>query len=563
MNVAREKKKNRLSYRHIARYGEIASVLVRYGFGDLLSRLKIDRFLRSRKNKRPSDEQDDDKATTWDRVRMALEQLGPAFVKLGQFASNRPDFLPSDLIYALEKLQDSVPPFNEKKAVEIIESELGDSVGTLFTSFTQKPFASASIAQVHRARLSDGSEVAVKIQRPDIADIVAVDCEIMLHIAMLMENHIQGMDVLRPTKLVEEFSSAIRKELDFTIEAMHFERFAVNFRGDENIHIPDVYMKYSARRVITTEFINGVKVTDLRRLVENGGDPVEVAKRGAAAVLKQIFVDGFFHADPHAGNILVRNGNEICFLDLGMTGLLTPSSRERLCAIIIGMVRQNPQKVVTALAEMSYIQLQNREELEYEISELMQEYIGRSIKTIDISEVLNRLLRIMSVHQIRMLPGFYLLVKAIVTIEGVALKLDPHFTMMEHLEPFVRTMVREQYSLKNVFHDGSEAFSDMLHFVRDLPSETRELLQLVKSGQVKFEFEHRGLEPVSRRFEQVVNRIVFGLVLASLVIGSSIVIHSNIPPSVYGYPVIGLAGFLAAGIIGFWLLISTLRHGKM
>jgi len=559
-----ERKKNRFSYRHISRYGEIASVLVRYGFGDLVARIKIERYFRfgkARKKALPDDVSAS--VTRWDRVRSALEELGPAFVKLGQFASNRPDFLPPELIVSLEKLQDAVPPFSQDAAVAIIESELGNKVDRLFSSFTREPFASASIAQVHRARLNSGEDVAVKIQRPDITDTIEVDCEIMLHIATLMEKHIQGMSTLQPCKLVEEFSHAIRKEVDFTIEAMHFQRFAHNFKGDDTVHIPTVYLSHSARRVITTEFIDGVKVTDVTRLREQGGDPVEIARRGAAAVLRQIFVNGFFHADPHAGNILVRNGNQVCFLDLGMTGILTPSSRERLCSIIIGIARQNPQKVVTALAELSNRQLQHREELEYEVSELMQEYIGRSIAAINISEVLDRLLRIMAIHHLRMMPGFYLLVKSMVTIQGVALKLDPRFNMMEHLEPFVKKMVKEQYSISTMMHDGSEAASDLLHLVRDLPTEARELLQMVKSGQIKFEFEHRGLEPASRKIDQVVNRLVFGLVLASLVIGSSIVILSKIPPAIYGLPLIGLAGFLAAGIMGFWLLISILRHGSM
>ena len=246
-----------------------------------------------------------------------------------------------------------------------------------------------------------------------------------------------------------------------------------------------------------------------------------------------------------------------------MTGILAPTSRSRLCAIIVGIAQQNPQRIVTALAAMSYRQLQNREELEYEISELIQEYASRSISAINISEVLYRLSQLMAVHQIRVMPGFYLLVKAIVTIEGIGYRLDPEFNMMEHVEPFVRKMVREQYNLSRLLHDGGEAAGDFVSLLRDLPSETRELLQIIKAGQVKIEFEHHGLDPITKKFDQMVNRLVFGLVLASLIIGSSIVIFSDIPPKLYGLPVIGLAGFLAAGIMGFGLLISILRHERM
>lgn len=549
-------------YRHIARFGEIATILVRYGFGDLLSRIKIDRYLPLRKKRVPI-VSDTAISSRWDRVRRAVEELGPAFVKLGQFASNRPDFLPPDLIASLQKLQDSVPSFDENDAIIIIESELGKSIDDLFSSFTKKPFASASIAQVHRAQLMDGTEVAVKIQRPDIAETIEVDCEIMLLIAALMEKHIQGMNVIKPKKLVEEFTRAMKKELDFTIEAIHFKSFTQNFKNDETVHIPNVYSTYSSHRVITTEFIKGVKVTNLSGIEEIEADRLEIARRCAAAVFKQIFIDGFFHADPHAGNILIRRGSVICFLDLGMTGILTPSSRERLCRIIIGIVYQNPQKIVTALAEMSYHRLEYREELEYEVSELMQEYIGRTLVNVNISEVLNRLLKIMSVHQIRVLPGFYLLVKALVTIEGIALILNPDFNMMEHISPFVKKMLREQYKIKNLFSDSTSIANEFIHFARDLPTEVHEIYQILKSGQMKFEFEHKGLDPIARKIDQVINRLVFGLVLASLIIGSSIVILSDIPPTFYGLPVIGLAGFLAAGFMGFGLLISILKHGRM
>ena len=562
MTPSEQKKK--FSYRHIGRYGEIVAVLVKYGFGDLLSRLSIEKYIDAGKRIfRVTPQRHPPGITRWDRVRLALEELGPAFVKLGQFASNRPDILPPELIASLEKLQDAVPPFEGKEAIGIIEKELGKSIGALYAEFVPAPFASASIAQVHRARLPDGTEVAVKVQRPQIVEVIDIDLEIMHHLASLMQRHVQGLGGIEPRKLVDEFAHAIRKELDFTIEAMHIRHFARNFHDDPTVHIPIVFPTHSARRVLTTELIDGIKITRLDELYNAGCDPREIARRGAAAVLKQIFIHGFFHADPHPGNILIKEGNVICFIDLGMTGILTPTGRNRLSAIIVGIAQQNPQRIVTALAEMSYRQLQQREELEYEVSELIQEYAARSLAAINVSEVLHRLSRLMVIHQIRMMPGFYLLVKAIVTMEGIGYKLDPQFNMMDHIEPFVRRMIREQYDLYHLVRDGSAAAGDLLHLLRDLPSETRELLQLVKAGRVRFEFEHRGLDPITRKFDQVVNRLVFGVVLASLVIGSSIVILSDIPPKFYGLPVIGLAGFLTAGIMGFWLLISILRHERM
>ncbi|MBN1575770.1 MAG: AarF/ABC1/UbiB kinase family protein [Chitinispirillaceae bacterium] len=557
-------RKNRITYRQIGRYGEIIAVLVKYGFGDLLSRINIERYISVGKRiLRGAPRSAAPEISRWHRVRLALEELGPAFIKFGQFASNRPDILPADLIASLEKLQDEVPPFDEKAAVSIIESELGKTIDELFASFATAPFASASIAQVHRAVLHDGREAAVKVQRPSVAETINVDLEIMRHIASLMEKHLHGVGAFEPQKLVDEFAGAIRKEIDFTIEAIHMQHFAHNFSSDPTVHIPLVFQTHCARRVLTTELINGIKVTNIDALFAMGCDPREIARRGAAAVLRQIFVHGFFHADPHAGNILVKEGNVICFLDFGMTGILTPTSRERLSAIIIGIVQQNPRKIVNALAQMSYSQLEHRDELEYAVSDLLQEYASRSLSAINVGDLFNHFSQLMAVHRLRVLPGFFLLVKALVTIEGVGYKLDPQFTMMEHIEPFVRRMVREQYTVGRMLHDGGEVAGDLIHLLRDLPSEIRELLQQVKAGRVKFEFEHQGLDPITRKFDQVANRLVFGLVLASLVIGSSIVILSDIPPKFYGLPVIGLAGFLTAGVMAFWLLISILRHERM
>lgn len=556
--------KKKSYYRHISRYGEIISVLVKYGFGDLLSRINLEKYLsfgnkvlKIRRKKKIEE------ISRWDRIRFAIEELGPAFIKLGQFASNRPDILPAGLIESLERLQDSVVPFSGDEAVGIIEKEFGLPVEKMFHRFCKEPFASASIAQVHRAELMNGKEVAVKVQRPRIESIIAIDLEIMYHLASLIEKHIHAAEIYNLTQLVEEFAGAVQKELDFTIEALHIEHFINNFSDDKTVFIPEVYHNYSSRKVITTDFVIGIKVSNVKGLLEAGLNPKLVASRGADIILKQIFFFGFFHADPHPGNILVKEDNIICFLDLGMTGIITPTSREKLSLIILGIVEKNPRKIVKVLYTMSDIQKENREDLEYEIAELIQEYSSRSLRNINIGDVLHRLSRILSVHQLRVIPGFYLLVKALVTIEGIGYRLDPQFDFMAHLKPFASRLIREQLSPIHLANLGYGSLIDLFYFARDFPSEAMDVFQLAKSGKMKFVFEHQGLEPVMRRFDKFVNRIVFGLVLASLIIGSSIVVLSDMPPRLYGLPVIGIAGFIAAAIMGFWLLISILHHEKM
>ena len=553
-----------IHYRHIGRYGEIVSVLVKYGFDDLLFRLNIERYLSAGKRFfRVKPKVRVQEYSKWDRIRMAIEELGPTFIKLGQFASNRPDILPAELVESLEILQDAVPPFSEQDAVKIVETELGKPIQNLFKEFCETPFASASMAQVHKAVLTDGSVVAVKVQRPRLVENVITDLEILYHLATLIEKHYPNLEVFNPIQLVNEFSNAIKKELDFTVEASHIDHFAHNFKGDPSIHIPIVYHEYTRKKVITTEFIHGIKVTNVNGLIAAGMDPKEVASRGASIVLKQIFLHGFFHADPHPGNILVTAGNVICFLDLGMTGILTPTSRERLSSIIIGVASRNPQKIVKTLYDMSEQQLERKEDLEYEIAELIEEYASRALSTINIGEILNKLSLLMTIHNLKIIPGFYLLVKAVVTIEGVGCKLDPDFNMMEHLEPFAEHLVKEQFGMLHLAKEGVDTLEDLFFLLRDFPSESRELMQVVKWGKLKIGFEHRGLDPMLRKFDQLVNRMVYGLVLAALVIGSSIVVLSKIPPTFYGLPVIGIIGFIAAFVMAFWLLISILRHERM
>ena len=551
-------------YHHLARYGEIVGILARYGFGDLLLRLRVHRFLKlgRRSLKLPQLERLAH-VSRWDRFRMALEELGPTFIKLGQFASNRPDILPLELVTSLEKLQDAVPPFASTEAMERIEKELGKPLGELFEQFEEQPFASASIAQVHRAILKSGQEVAVKVQRPRIHDTVSVDIAIMRHLANLLENHQEDLKALHLQQLVDEFTEALNKELDFTAEARHFEIFASNFKDDPEVHIPRVYEKYSTRKIITTEFIHGKKISTAESLREAGLDPAEISRRGSRAVLKQVFVHGFFHADPHAGNIIIMEGNVIAFVDLGMAGILTPTTRRRIGTIIDGFVRHDPEAIVRVLYELSDQRFDRREYLEHKITELIHEYASASLQTINIGDVLQRLSRIMVEHRFRLIPGFYLLVKSLVTLEGIGYRLDPGYNLMEHIEPFARRLIGERFGPLGVARDTIDTGVALASLVHDLPMESRDLLHLVKAGKLRIEFEHHGLAPMLNKFDRLVNRLVYALVLASLVIGSSVIVHSDIPPKLYDLPLIGIAGFLAAGIMGFWLLIAILRERKM
>ncbi len=555
------------TYRHINRYREVIAILVKYGFGEVLAKLELQKHLDFGKGfilgKRAAEIAD---VSHWARMRMALEELGPTFVKFGQMMSTRPDMIPRELITELEKLQEEVPPFSTEDAKRIIAEELNSSVDRIFRDFSGSSIAAASIAQVHKAVLPGGEEVAVKIQRPDIDKIIEVDLEIMLHLATRAEKHLKEDEAIDIVKLVEEFARVIRKELNFRIEAAYIERFANNFQDDTTIHVPKVYKEFSSGKVLTMEFIGGYKVTDITKteVREHGIDPKVVASRGLDLILKQIFEHGFFHADPHPGNIRVLDGNVICFLDYGMMGRLSARHREDLADIFIGIISRDEHKITKTILKLTgRSHVRDVEELESDIAELIEVYAYGSLKELEIGGVITHMGDVIIEHHLEGPRDFYLLAKALVTIEGVGRNLDPEFNAVKHAEPFAEKLIRERMSPRKLIEDFYLAALETRLLLRDLPSEARDILARVRQGEIKIKFEHKGLDPMLKTLDQTNNRMVFAIVLASLVIGSALMVLSGVPPKWHEIPVIGIIGFLGAGIMAFWLLFSILRHGKL
>lgn len=553
------------TYRHINRYREIIRVLVKHGFGDLITRTNLERYIdRGRKLLPGRGDAGIASLSRWERVRMVLEELGPTFIKFGQIMSNRPDLVPQELITELAKLQSDVPPFSEEEAQHLVEEELGRPVSEIFAEYSPTPIASASIAQVHRASLLNGEEVAIKVQRPGIEQIIKTDLEIMFDLATLMEKHIQEMDILHPVAIVEEFERSIKREIDFTIEAAAIERFGKNFQNESSIYVPKVYRDYSTNKILMMEFIDGVKASSTQALINAELDPKLLASRGADLVLKQVFEHGFFHADPHPGNMVALPGNVVCFLDFGMMGGISPGHREALSNILVGIVNQDAAsitKTVLKLARNQYVE--DVEQLEYEIYELLEQYSYQSLKSVNMGVMLNQMVSLVVKHRLKIPPNFYLLSKALITIEGVGRVLDPDFDMVTHTEPFAKKLLNERLNPFKLTKDFYLSAIDLSILLRDLPAQTREILTQIKEGRTRIEFEHKGLDPMLKTHEQISNRISFSIVLSSLIVGSALIMRAEIPPKVYGIPIIGALGFLAAGVMGFWLLVSILRHGKM
>jgi ubiquinone biosynthesis protein len=553
------------TYRHLARYRQILAVFFKYGFGDLIELLKIEQYIEIglqliSKNRRSRLE----KLSRAERVRMACEELGPTYIKFGQILSTRPDLVPVDFIKELSKLQDNVPsrPFSEVS--KIIESELGGATEDIFDFFEKTPLASASIGQVYRATLKDGEAVAVKVQRPGIKKIIEVDLEIMLHLATLMERHIEEMSLHQPVKIVEEFARTLEKEIDYTIEATNMERIARNFLNDLTIYVPKVFRDTTTESVLTTEFVDGIKVSEIDGLEKAGLDRKLITGRGADIVLKQIIKHGFFHADPHPGNIFVLPDNVICLLDFGMTGSVDRRTREDFIDLAESVVNRNESRATQVLLKLTdWDEDPDIRLLEKDVADFMGRHLHKPLKDIKIGKLLNNLLELAFQHRLRIPPDIFLMLKAFSAIEGVGLMLDPDFDMIKQAAPFIKEVKLARLSPQRITGDIFRLAIELFQFVENFPKDILSITRLIKQQKLSLNLEYKGLDKMLSTYDQISNRISFSIIIAALIIGSALVIMSKVPPLFYDISLIGIIGFLAAAIMGIWLLVAILRKGRL
>ncbi len=540
------------------RFRQIVNVLIKYGFGEAIARIRVwesvhfEKSILRREAQYPT-------LTTAQRLRLALEELGPTFVKLGQMLSTRPDLVPPEFIVELKKLQASVHFLPGEVTRKIIETELGKPVTEVFDSFDDKPLAAASLAQVHRAVLK-GRPVVLKVQRPDIAEVTEQDINIMQRIAQTAERYSPAAYLINPVGLVEEFAQQIKKELDFRIEGQNMRRFGLNFRGDDTIHVPEVYLDYCTKKVVTMEYLDGITIADTKRLEEGGYDLQVIAKRGVMISFKAVFQHGFFHADPHPGNILILPGNVIGVVDFGMMATLSLRDRERLAKLVYFISIREERRVARSLNELMETEdTIPAEELEPSMADIIKEFSDVPAREIRLGAMLFAMMRAIMTHGGRMRPQLVWVTKSIAVEEDIIHSLNADLNLMDVGNPYAQRLLTQRF---NPFKQGSEIFYwllDTLDAVKDLPYDVGLVVRELRRGKIKIEFEHIGLEPIRQTIERVSNRMSLTIIIAALLVSSSVIALARVTPFVGSIPVLAFFGYFIAGILALILIFSIVR----
>jgi len=554
----------RLNTRSIKRYRQVIRVLFKYGFENLLEYLNLAQFIargmRLFRRGKPKVAH----LSAAERMRLVFEELGPTFIKLGQLLSTRPDVIPGNYVIEFSKLQDMVPgcPFAEVR--EQICRELGGEIEDFFSSFIETPIAAASIAQVHRAKLLRGDDVVVKVRRPGVVESVETDIDVLMGLALLAERHFPGSESLDPVGLVREFARTIRREMDLSREGHTIERMRTNFSGDTGLYFPKVYWEQTAKGVLTLEYIDGIKVSDTESLERSGCDRKLIARRGADFFLRQVLVHGFFHGDPHPGNVFILPGNVICLLDYGMVGRLDPQSIAFLTDFLLAIINRDVDKIISILLYSGDItDIPDVRGLKRDLSDFIDNYYEVPPYEVVVGRMLVEFIEIIASYRIRFRPDFMLLAKALMTIEGMGRELDPKFNMIEHLRPFVEEAVRERVSLSHMARDVGSYLMSYVNLARNLPDDLKEILNRINRNKFKIDLEHRGLDHLIRELDKSSNRLSSSLVITALIVGSSLIMQTTRGPQLMGFPVLAVLGYSIATLLGLWLVLAIFRSGRL
>ena len=553
--------------RELNRVRNIAEILIRNGLGMLLDHLELGRFV-PRGWQRRAERMDKElsRISIAERVRRTLEDLGPTYIKLGQLLSGRGDLLPAGFVEELTKLLDAAQPFSYQEAAHQITAELGRPPEEIFLSFDQTPVAAASIGQVHRAVLLNGERVVVKVQRPNIDKMVQSDLSLLNRQAHFLERRSEVARAYNLIENVEELGYALKNELDYTSEAQNIDRFYQTYRNDPTLRIPRVYWEYTTRRIIVMEEIDGIKLTEMSRLREEGYDLPAIAQVVCDFYLKQIFEDGFFHADPHPANLMAA-GDRVAVLDFGMVAFLSRRVKEDLGEMFISVITQNTEQMITVIVRMGLVsRATNLRELERDINRMLLRYLGLPLAQIPVAQVLSEILSISFGHKIRLPSELAMLIRALIILQSLGTSLDPNFQIVESLAPFVRKLIQDKASVKRIGLNAMRTVGSLNTLAQRLPNRLDDLWDQLDEGNLTVGVSVRDLAYIIQKLDRIVNRVAFSVIVAALIIGSALILMAgDALTTLFTLPMIGLSipvaqmSFIFAGLTGAWLLWSIIR----
>jgi len=552
--------------RELPRLREISSVLIRHGLGDILRSAGVSTLLeRAGQVLQWGQAAEVADLEPQQRVRLALEQLGPTFVKLGQILSTREDLLPPEWTEELNKLYSAVAPVPFDDLLPQVEKALGRSPFDVFAVLERQPYAAASIAQIHRATLTNGTPVILKIRRPGIEAKVDADLRILEHLAQLVEREAPEIRRYRPVEVVGQLRRSLERELDLAIEGRNTDRFASNFAGDLNVLVPRVYWEWTSSSMNVQEHIAGIRGDDLAAIDAAQLDRKAIGARAVDTMLKMILVDGFFQADPHPGNVLCLPGNRIALIDFGMVGRLSSARRTQIVDLLAGFLRQDEDTMLEVLLEWRGDEAVNEARLAAALGELAFDFADAQLKDLRIGTLLHRVSAILREHSIVLPADLALLFKALMTLEGFGRQYDPEFRLADRAEPFLKRAVSERYQPVDAWQRGQSTLSDYLRLITSLPGDLVRLVKDARHGRMRIELDLKRLDAFGIRMHDAVDRATVGIMTASLVIGSSIVMTVTGGPTIFGISLLtycGLVGYLVAFVNSLWIVWSIWRSGR-
>ncbi len=547
--------------RNIPRIKEVTTILVKHGLEQLAEVLGLASLFEKARRVIQNEPPLEPGLTTAQRLCMVMQDLGPTFIKLGQILSTRRDLLSEEFIEEFSRLQDSVPPMEFERVKDVFRRELGKDPSEIFREFDQTPLAAASIGQVHRAVLNSGEEVVVKVQREGITSIIRSDVDILYYLAKKLESADLIDRIYGPTEIVDEFSRSIRQELDYLREAQNITAFRANFKDNPRIYIPRVHEEYTTQRLLCMEYIHGKKVG---KFTEIECDPKLIAKVGASAVLQQIFQDGCFHADPHPGNLVIMPGNVVCFMDFGMTGRLSVKMRDQLAWMLIHLMGRDYDALARSVTDAADpLEDVDLDALSTSLMDTLDPYYGATLKQINVGNLIRNCSRLLVRYRMKLPTSYTLMLKSLVTIEGMGKKLDPEFDITALARPFVEQLIVERWKPKRLAHDLELAVLDLSSLVKRVPQQIVGILNRIQHGSLDLQFSHKGLNPMMQTLDKVSNRIAFAMVIAALLVSSALIMTATSGTAFGRFAFVGVGGYVVAGVLGLWLAFSILRSGGL